>query len=86
MLNKLKNFIKKISINKDELEWGYSTCKQKRYKRGTKLKISEHKIDKTDEKFPIGCDVWIIERGRHDYLVKNNNGDFLIVYQYELRK
>jgi hypothetical protein len=62
--------------------WGYTTPLQKRFKHGDKCKISHNKTQQT--KFDVGEIVFIIETGRHDYLVKNDKGVKGVVYQFEL--
>jgi len=62
--------------------WGYSTPLQKRFKIGDKCRISQHKT--AYNPFDVSEEVVIIETGRHDYLVKNNNLETAIVYQFEL--
>jgi hypothetical protein len=62
--------------------WGYTTPLQKRFQRGDKYKISHHKTPQT--KFDVGEIVFIIETGRHDYLVQNDKGIKGVVYQFEL--
>ena len=76
----MKNILWKL------LEWlddnhGYSTPIQKRFKVGDKVKVSVFKVN-TDLR--VNGVVWIIETGRHDYLVENNWGGRFIVYQFEL--
>jgi hypothetical protein len=61
--------------------WGYTTPLQKRFEIGKKCFISAFKTNGT--KFEIGEEVTVIETGRHDYLVENENGK-AIVYQFEL--
>lgn len=62
--------------------WGYSTPLQKRFESGQLCKISDHKRPTT--KFEVGEVVFIVETGRHDYLIRNGMGEQAIVYQYEL--
>ena len=62
--------------------WGYSTPLQKRFKPGDKKRISAYKLQDTQLEFRE--DVIILERGRHDYLVENEQGQKAVVYQFEL--
>jgi hypothetical protein len=62
--------------------WGYTTPLQKRFQHGDKCKISHLKT--TETKFNVGEIVFIIETGRHDYLVQNEDGVKGVVYQFEL--
>lgn len=62
--------------------WGYTTPLQKRFQHGDKCKISPDK--KSGTKFDVGEIVFIIETGRHDFLVKNDKGVKGVVYQFEL--
>lgn len=62
--------------------WGYTTPIQERFHIGCKCKISNYKTEHT--KFEIGEIVCIIETGRYDYLVQNNDGVKCVVYQFEL--
>jgi len=57
---------------------------QERFDIGQECKISRNKTKEI--KFEIGEIVYIIETGRHDYLVKNNKGIKDIVYQFELNQ
>ncbi len=76
----MKNILWKL------LEWlddnhGYSTPIQKRFKVGDKVKVS---IFKVNAGLLVGIWVWVLETGRHDYLVEDFNGKKFIVYQFEL--
>ena len=62
--------------------WGYSTPLQKRFSIGDKCKISIFKTKYTP--LDIGNEVVIIENGRHDYLVRRNDGITVVVFQFEL--
>lgn len=48
--------------------WGYTTSIQERFYIGRECRISHNKTK--DTKFNIGEIVYIIETGRHDYLVE----------------
>jgi hypothetical protein len=61
---------------------GYSTPVQERFKIGEERKISSFKTNEI--KFQIGEMVKIVETGRHDYLVENQNGIKDVVYHFEL--
>ena len=63
--------------------WGYSTPIQQRFKVGDKCRIHWF-IENTG--FTPGEIVTIIETGRHDYLVRNESGNQICVYQFELSK
>ncbi len=76
----MKNILWKL------LEWlndnhGYSTPIQKRFNIGDKVKVS---IFKVNADILVGEPVLIIETGRHDYLVQDDDGKKSIVYQFEL--
>lgn len=76
----MKNILWKL------LEWlddnhGYSTPIQKRFNIGDKVKVS---IFKVNAGLLVGIWVWVLETGRHDYLVEDCNGKKFIVYQFEL--
>jgi len=58
--------------------WGYSTPLQKRFKVGDRVKISPH------SKLIAHTPATIIEFGRYDYLIEDDNGKKHIVYQFEL--
>ena len=62
--------------------WGYTTPLQKRFHSKDECTISHNKTKET--RFDIGETVHIVEIGRHDYLVKNNESVMGIVYQFEL--
>lgn len=62
--------------------WGYRTPLQKRFKVGDVCYISLFKGPNTS--LEIGEKVTIIENGRFDYLVENDNCVKQIVYQHEL--
>jgi len=62
---------------------GYETQKQKRFKPNDIVVITTLRKDETPYK--VGEIVTILENGRHDYLVINNNGLKSIVYQFELK-
>lgn len=63
--------------------WGYSTPKQKRFKIGQVVKVSNKRS--INSIFEIGDSVAIVETGRHDYLVGNEKGKEC-VYQFELEE
>ena len=65
--------------------WGYTTPIQKRFKVGDKCFIT-YRPDTRIGDFPLATPVTIVEFGRHDYLVKNNQGKMQIVYQFEIGK
>lgn len=58
--------------------WGYTTPLQKRFKVGDRVKISR------DSKLTTHTPATIIETGRHDYLIKDDNNVLHVVYQFEL--
>ncbi len=58
--------------------WGYSTPLQKRFKIGDRVKISIH------SKLIAHTPATIIQFGRHDYLIEDDNLEKHIVYQFEL--
>jgi len=58
--------------------WGYSTPLQKRFKVGDRVKISTH------SKLIAHTPATIIETGRQDYLIEDDNLQKHIVYQFEL--
>jgi hypothetical protein len=62
--------------------WGYTTPIQERFHIGSECRISHNKTK--DTKFDIGEIVYIIETGRHDYLVENSKGVKGVLYQFEL--
>lgn len=57
---------------------GYSTSVQKRFKVGEKVKISTH------SGLIAHTPATIIETGRYDYLIEDDNGEKHIVFQFEL--
>lgn len=63
--------------------WGYSTPKQKRFKVGQIVRVSNRRS--INSIFEIGDSVAIVENGRHDYLVRNQRGQE-VVYQFELEE
>ena len=65
-----------LSIVDDNL--GYSTPLQKRFKIGDRVKISIH------SKLIPHTPATIIEYGRHDYLIQDDNLEKHVVYQFEL--
>jgi len=65
-------------INIVDNNWGYSTPLQKRFKVGDKVKISIH------SKLIAHTPATIIQFGRHDYLIEDDNLKKHIVYQFEL--
>ena len=60
--------------------WGYSTPLQKRFKVGDRVKISNH------SKLITHTPATIIETGRHDYLIEDDNLQKHVVYQFEIYK
>jgi hypothetical protein len=64
--------------------WGYTTPLQERFKIGDKCRISNFKTKFTP--LEIGDEVNVIETGRHDYLVRRNDGLTVVVYQFEIKK
>jgi hypothetical protein len=58
--------------------WGYSTPLQKRFKVGDRVKISTH------SKLIAHTPATIIECGRCDYLIMDDDFQKHIVYQFEL--
>lgn len=77
----MKNILWKL-LEWSDNNWGYSTPIQKRFNIGDKCRISQHKTNYNP--FEVGEEVVIVETGRHDYLVRNNNLKSAIVYQFEL--
>ncbi len=67
-----------ILLNLVDNNWGYTTPLQKRFKVGDKVKISIH------SKLIAHTPATIIEFGRHDYLIKDDNNKLHVVYQFEL--
>jgi len=59
--------------------WGYSTPIQKRFKVGDVVKISPH-----SSKLVTDTTVTILEFGRYDYLIEDDNLVKHVVYQFEL--
>lgn len=62
--------------------WGYMTPLQKRFKVGDKCKISRYRTLYTP--FEIGSEVTIVETSRHDYLIEDEYGFQIVVFQFEL--
>ena len=60
--------------------YGYSTPLQQRFKVGDRVKISPH------SKLITHTPATIIEFGRYDYLIEDDNHQKHIVYQFELYK
>ena len=65
-------------LSKVDSNWGYSTPLQKRFKVGDRVKISTH------SKLIAHTPATIIETGRHDYLIEDDNLQKYFVYQFEL--
>jgi hypothetical protein len=65
-------------LSKVDDNWGYSTPLQKRFKVGDRVKISIH------SKLIAHTPATIIQFGRHDYLIEDDNLKKHIVYQFEL--
>jgi len=57
---------------------GYTTPLQKRFKIGDRVRISYH------SKLTTHTPATIVELGRHDYLIKDDNGEMHVVYEFEL--
>jgi hypothetical protein len=58
--------------------WGYSTPLQFRFKVGDRVKISTH------SDLIYNTPATVIEFGRYDYLIEDDNGERHIVYQFEI--
>lgn len=73
-------------IMKNVSQWGYSTPKQYRYAIGDEVILS----NPVDEPSPMsnfhykGTTWAVLETGRHDYLLQNEDGINIIVKQYEI--
>jgi len=65
-------------LSKVDDNWGYSTPLQKRFKVGDRVKIS------TNSKLIAHTPATIIETGRYDYLIEDDNLVKHIVLQFEL--
>lgn len=65
-------------LSKVDSNWGYSTPLQKRFNVGDRVKISTH------SKLIAHTSATIIETGRHDYLIEDDNLQKHVVYQFEL--
>lgn len=65
-------------LNLIDDNWGYSTPLQKRFKVGDRVKTSQH------SKLITHTPAIIVETGRVDYLIEDDNGEMHIVYQFEL--
>ena len=65
-------------LSKVDDNWGYSTPLQKRFKVGDRVKISTH------SKLIAHTPATIIETGRQDYLIEDDNLVKHVVYQFEL--
>ena len=77
----MKNILWKL-LGIFDNNWGYSTPLQNRFEINDKCKISEFRTKYTP--LEIGEEVTIIETGRQDYLVRNEDGTMAIVFQFEL--
>ncbi len=73
----MKNFLWYL-LSKVDNNWGYTTPLQKRFKAGDRVKTSIH------SKLIAHTPATIIECGRHDYLIEDDNLQKHIVYQFEL--
>jgi hypothetical protein len=71
-----------VLLNLFDNNWGYSTPLQERFKVGDRVKISIHSRLKRHYR----TNATIIETGRHDYLIKRDNGKLHVVYEFELYK
>lgn len=78
MISKILNKL----FGKIDSNWGYSTPSDVRFDVGDICAITEHKTN--GNPFEIGEIVYILETGRHDYLVENINGVKHVIYQYEI--
>lgn len=65
-------------LSKVDSNWGYNTPLQKRFKVGDRVKISTH------SKLIAHTPATILETGRHDYLIEDDNLVKHVVYQFEL--
>lgn len=65
-------------LHKVDGNLGYSTPLQKRFKVGDRVKIS------TNSKLIAHTPAIILETGRYDYLIEDDNCQKHIVYQFEL--
>lgn len=63
---------------------GYSTPIQKRFNVGDVVKINKAFALEATRKFIGGGEIVVEEIGRHDYLIKNDMGERLVDYQFEL--
>lgn len=71
-------------LTKFESNHGYSTPIQKRYKVGDVVKINKAFALGPTKAFIGGGEITVIETGRHDYLLRNELGFQIVVYQFEL--
>ena len=65
-------------LSKVDSNWGYSTPLQKRFNVGDRVKISNH------SKLTAHTPATIIETGRCDYLIEDDNLVKHVVYQFEI--
>jgi len=80
-INRIMKKLLWFLLSKVDNNWGYSTPLQKRFKVGDRVKISTH--SRLIELIPH-TQATIIETGRYDYLIEDDNLVKHVVYQFEL--
>jgi hypothetical protein len=74
-------------IMKNVSQWGYSTPKQYRYAVGDEVILSDphNGPEPMYNNYVYKGTTWtVLETGRHDYLLQNEDGINIIVKQYEI--
>lgn len=66
--------------------WGYTTSIQKRFKVGDEVVIVYSSPTPVKSDLPVGCLCKIVETGRHDYLVEDQDGNMQVVLQFEVER
>lgn len=73
---------------KNVSQWGYSTPKQYRYAKGDEVILTSDHISARHDNFTLeqykDCTWTVLETGRHDYLLQNEDGVNIIVLQSEI--